>query len=129
MSVKVTRRPAGDEKFLVPARSEVNGGRVYVQELAQFLHHSVGTVRKAAKAYGFLKRISMGSCYPHRDYVTEWAAMRLIAHFRILQGEQYENYIDFHKERERNAALLRKKKALLRERALTDCIPSGRDRR
>ncbi len=89
-------------------------------ELAKFLHHSASTVQKAAKAYGFLKWIPFGSCHPGQWYVTEYAAMRLIAHFRILQGVQYENYIDFHKNRERSAAHQRKKKAALRAASVNE---------
>jgi hypothetical protein len=91
-----------------------------VKELAQFLHMGSHTVRKAAKVYGFLKRIGMGGSHPSRDYVSEYAAMRLIAHFRILQGQEYENGYDFHRLREQRVEHWRRQKAALRATSVNE---------
>lgn len=107
----MTRRPVHDERLVVPARSVLDKDRVYVRELAQYLGHSLLAIRKFARKYGYLKKASRGASRTPITYVSPYAAMRIIAHIRRIQGEVYERGKDFHEIRERERASHQRLKA------------------
>lgn len=79
-------------------RSGWKGGeRFYLTEVAVFLHQSSTSVRKWAKRQGLIKRLPVKAMgVQNVEYFTRYAAMRVIAHFRAVQGEMHLNGKDHH---------------------------------
>lgn len=101
----MTRQPVWDERIVVPARSVGNRNRVYLKELAQYLHQQTGRLRKFARRHEMLRGPRMA------EWVSEYAAMRLIAYVRRMQGAIYETGESFHEVRAREARWQRQKQA------------------
>jgi len=91
--------------------------RVYLTELARFLHHSVVALRKYARQRGLLHHSSR---FPGRTavyWVTAQTAMRLIAFARGVQGQWALDGKDFHAHQERDVMDQRKCRERKAERA------------
>jgi hypothetical protein len=137
----MTRRPDCDERIILPVRSVEHNDRVYLPELCKYLHHNPAYIRKFAKRQGILYRAGRGAGRQPIEYVSEWGAMRIIAHVRAIQGEIYQQGRDFHAVQEALAAKRAKRLAENREKtaavanelnlhsALARCIPPSRNRR
>lgn len=95
--------PVGDERLVVPPRSPLRKERIYLGDLAKYLHHNPGTLIRVAKRQGWLRKTG-GSCIlGNVRYVSEYAAQRLIAYIRALQGAMYHQGCNFHEHREYGA--------------------------
>ena len=94
------RRPAADERLVVPECSGASKERIYLRDLAKFLHLGVQTLRKVAKRYGYLRFGPRGPQMHVVEYVSVYAAMRLIAWGHAIQGEIYLQGENFHRTRE-----------------------------
>jgi len=94
--------------------------RIYLKELAWYLHHSLTTIRAFAKRHGWL-RTTLSMTHGRVAYVSPYAAQRIIAYIRAVQGDEYLQGRQFHEVRAREAELLcqrrRAKKALAISRA------------
>lgn len=75
----------------------------------------VRQIVRFARKHRLLHKLRAGACKESIHYVTEYGAMRIIAHFRAIQGEWYLNGKDFHRVRDRQAATAQR--ALLRRAA------------
>lgn len=118
------RRPAADEREIIPARSGKPEARVYVHELAAFLNEPRRVLLDYARKRGFLYRARYHSSFTATHYVSEYGAMRLIAYVRARQGEQYmggKNTLEL-----READALRKR--LARSKARMVNAPDGAKR-
>lgn len=89
-----------DERIVVPARSVPTEERIYLKELAKFLHHRTGVLRQFAKKRALLHKVSLGISKEPAEYLTPYGAMRVIAYIRALQGAEYLSGRDFHGLRE-----------------------------
>jgi hypothetical protein len=100
---KITLRPAADERLVVPESSGRTTERVFIVELAQYLHHRVGVVRRFARRHGLLRSQRLAN---RRlvDWVSPYGAQRIIAYVRAIQGCAYLQGHQFHELRERWAA-------------------------
>lgn len=91
---------------MVPPYSGWDKERIYVKELAQFLHHRTGLIKRFAKEEGLLRKVSCGHGRPAAYYVSPYGAMRIIAWVRAMQGQVYLEGKDYHglraKQREWN---------------------------
>ena len=100
----MTYRPAGDERAVVPTRSEVSSAalkeRVFLADLARYLHHRIGVLRKFGKKEGLIRRAGRGGAHPPAEYVSVYGAMRIIAYVRAIQGENYLHGRQFHEQNE-----------------------------
>jgi hypothetical protein len=93
----MTRRPAQDERLLLPGRSGHTQERVYVKELERYLDDQVRACYRFAKRQGLLKWVSWGtSGAGGLWYVTPYGAQRVIAYIRARQGAVYLEGKDFH---------------------------------
>lgn len=97
------RRPAVDEREIIPAWSGKPEARVYVHELAKFLNEPITVLTDYARKRGFLKRSPRHKRCPRVFHVSEYGAMRLIAYVRALQGERHMAGKRFFEEREADA--------------------------
>lgn len=108
----MTRQPDDDERLLVPRRSGRTEERVYVKDLDRFISHKPRSAYKYAKRRGWLKWAKWGS---YGDggawWVTPYAAKRIIAHFRAIQGDLYMNGKDFHERKDKVNAINARNKA------------------
>jgi hypothetical protein len=100
---KITLRPAADERLVVPEPGARSTERVFVVELAHYLHHRVGVVRRFAKRNGLLRSQRLAN---RRlvHWVSPYGAMRIIAYVRAIQGDSYLQGRQFHELRESWAA-------------------------
>lgn len=109
----VTYRPAGDERAVVPLPGKDTGRysneRIYLKELTRYLHHDSHAVKKFAQEAGFVRKASLGTGTGPVEYVSPYAAMRIIAYIRAIQGEYYLRGKQFHEFNEKQA--LRKRVA------------------
>lgn len=97
MAKKITRQPTYDERHVVPPYNPREPTeRIYLIELAQFLHVPTIRVRKWARRQELIRKQGMGGAVRSIEYVTQRGAMRIIAHFRAIQGEEYLKGKDFH---------------------------------
>ena len=98
----MTRRPAQDERLLLPGRSGHTQERVYVKDLERYLDDQVRACYRFAKRQGLLKWVSWGtSGAGGLWYVTPYGAQRVIAHIRARQGEVCLQGKGYHEEKER----------------------------
>lgn len=126
-----------DERIVVPARSVATEERIYLKELAKFLHHRSGVLRQFAKKRALLHTVSLGSSKGAAEYLTPYGAMRVIAYIRALQGAEYQRGKDFHRireqwaqERARRMTKCAQNASVLNEAAgSVACNPPGRHRR
>jgi len=123
----MTYRAAGDERSVVPARVGVSKERIYITELTQYLHHSAAMVRKLAKRWGLMRRVSIGACRDPAEYVSPYGAQRIIAHIRAIQGDAYLQGREFHAHNERQVELLRLRKQL--RIAFPEAVTEGKRQR
>lgn len=86
--------------------------RIFILDLAQFLHHRAGVLRRFARKHGYLRKVGLGIGRDGVHYVSVYAAMRIIAYIRAIQGEQYLNGKNFHEERQKRLEYGRKRSAL-----------------
>lgn len=122
----MARQPDGDERLVAQSCSVVTtGDRVYVKELAEYLGHPLVLVRRYLRQRRLMHKVSRGSSYPPIAYVTEATALRVIAHFRAIQGEQYLQGKDFHARLERERAARRRLYARLRAK---EAVRSAKER-
>lgn len=99
----MTRRPDADETLVLGERSGWKGGeRFYLRDLALYLHQSAKSVRKWARRQGLIKHQSLKihASATRVEYFTRYGALRVIAHFRALQGEMHLAGKDYHRWRE-----------------------------
>lgn len=82
---------------MVPARSATPEGRVYLRELGPFLGEPITRLVKWARRRNFLYSTGALPQFGKQYYVTDYGAMRLIAHFRMKQGEKYAEGHDYFK--------------------------------
>jgi len=89
---------------VVPTRSEVSSAalkeRVFLADLARYLHHRIGVLRKFGKKEGLIRRASRGTAHDPAEYVSAYGAMRIIAYVRAIQGENYLHGRQFHEQNE-----------------------------
>ncbi len=85
----MARRPTEDEPFRVDVGARTHNTKVFIHELAGYLHHGVPAVRAFARKMGLLHWAGRGAAYDSVAYVTEAGAKRIIAHVRALQGAKY----------------------------------------
>lgn len=113
----MTRRPDEDETIVLGERSGWAGGeRFYLKEVAVFLHQSAKSVRKWARRQRLIKRIRMrivGGGSDYVEYFTRYSAMRVIAHFRLVQGELHLRGKDYHRKKDMDRAWQLRQKAKL----------------
>jgi hypothetical protein len=97
----MTRRPARDEREIVPNDLPKRGGgeRVWIAELATYLNHSIRTLRSMARAHGWLHHSTVAPTRNRVYWVTPYAAGRLIAFARAMQGQSYMAGTDWHEWR------------------------------
>jgi hypothetical protein len=123
-----------DERLVVPARSVVSKERVFLRDLAQYLHHGQAALKRFAKKHRLLH---LGPRRAGREavaWVTPYGATRIIAYIRAIQGERYARGLDYHRECERSRAYdaqkrVRKKLAIAISRAGAEAEPSGAGQR
>jgi hypothetical protein len=133
----MTRQPDADERFIVPVRGGPTEERVYLRDLAKYLHHNGGAIRRFGKKRALLHRVRCGNGRAAEEYFSPYGALRVIAYIRALQGEGYRRGRPFHEQREQGAAYMREYMRKQRERlnaaavpvSEAACIPDGRDRR
>jgi hypothetical protein len=113
MNRKMTCRPADDERLVVPEPGRYTGEKIFLTELAAYLHHRSGDLMDFARKHGFLKRIWARGAAVY--WVHPYGAQRIISYIRALQGDHYLQGNDFHKEREQWAARMRKRRSLVRK--------------
>lgn len=95
----MTRRPAHDERLLLPGRSGRTEERVYVKDLERYLDDKLCACYRFAKKQGLLKWLSWGSSGAGGLwYVTPYGAQRVIAYIRARQGAVYLEGKDFHEQ-------------------------------
>lgn len=105
-----------DERIVVPGRPGDYRGRVYVTELAKYLGNGEHALKRFAKKHGLLRKAGRGTGRAGIYYVSEYAALRMIAYFRVRDVEVSEKRkTDPHLERLMNRARGARKRA---ERAL-----------
>lgn len=111
----MTRRPDEDETIVLGERSGWAGGeRFYLAEVALFLHQSAKSVRKWARRQRLIKRLPVKAMgVQNVEYFTRYSAMRVIAHFRLVQGELHLNGKDHHHIVDRDRAWRERQKAKL----------------
>lgn len=116
----MTDGPVVDERIVLDARSCRSDERILLTELAQYLHQTTRSVRAWGKKQRLLKSFRMRVHGMTRDvaYFTPYGAMRVIAHFRALQGEEYLKGKDWHAQRDKILASARSFMKRQRERAL-----------
>jgi len=107
----MARGPDEDERLMLPERSVARGTKVFIQELALYLHASSATLRQTARRWGILHSVTRGPCVPPIDYVTEQGALRLIVATRAKQGGLYQKGEQFHEWRLRETLWTRAYKA------------------
>lgn len=96
---------------MVPAWPGWDKERVYVKEIAQFLRHRTGLIRKFAREAGLLRKVSLGPARPGAEYVSPYGAMRIIAWVRAQQGQVYLEGKDLHAIREKQREYNRRVRA------------------
>jgi hypothetical protein len=113
MAHKMTQRPADDERIVCAPYEGPSELRIYVTELAQYLHHRGSLIKKFAKRANLLK-----GC---RDlpYVTVHGAQRIIAYIRAIQGAEYMRGRQFHEWNEREQQLMARKRAAKKALAIS----------
>lgn len=79
--------------------------RIWLKELAQYLHHSSKTIQAFAKKHGWLRKAR--GIMRYEPYVSPYAAQRIIAYIRAVQGDEYLQGRQFHEVRAREAELTR----------------------
>lgn len=104
----MTYRPAGDERLVVPDPGDRTTERVFLTELARYLHHRSSYLKAFAKQHGFLRSspTQCGRAY----WVRPYGAMRIIAYIRALQGDAYLQGKQFHEERAKWAEQAKRKR-------------------
>lgn len=109
----------------MPETKPRRGDIVYLVELAQYLHHGCHLVRRWAKKQGLVRyRHRQTPVREPREYLTARGAMRVIAYFRALQGEQYLHGKDFHERRERDITGKRERQRKVRQKRHGDLKPT-----
>jgi hypothetical protein len=100
----MTRRPDADETIVLGERSGWRmEDRYYLRDLAIVLHQSPTSIRRWGKKQGLLKRLPLKCAgYDAVDYFTRYGALRVIAHFRAWQGEEYLAGRDYHRAKDMN---------------------------
>jgi hypothetical protein len=125
---------------VVPTRSEVSSAalkeRVFLKDLAKYLHHRIGVLRKFGKKEGLIRRAGLGTAHDPAEYVSAYGAMRIIAYVRAIQGDNYLHGRQFHEqnehESEQHLRRVRERAALGKESvapSVGSCILVGRDRK
>lgn len=103
----MAHRPAEVSRAILPARTATWGTRVFLKDLAEYLHERTSKLCVRARGWGILHRIGLGSGRASEYWVTEQGALRLIAHFRALQGAEYMAGRQFHEVKAKNAARMK----------------------
>jgi hypothetical protein len=111
----MTRRPDADETIILGTCSGWKGGeRFYIADLALYLHTSTNAIRRWGRKQQLMKRLVL-KCrgYGAVEYFTRYGALRVIAHFRALQGEDYLRGRDYHRNKEVKTEWFKRKRARL----------------
>ena len=104
--INMARRPAGDERSVVPDLDVPRRGeRIWLRELSLYLKFPYPALRQWAKARNLLHKRWIPPGHKPIWYVTPATALRLIVFARAKQGEALMAGQDSVRERER---LLRK---------------------
>lgn len=111
----MTRRPVYDERIFLPERSVLHKDRVYLRELSAYLGHEHRAIRRFCKKHGYLRRAGRGGSLAPIPYISSYAAIRVIAYFRSIQGAVYVRGKDFHALRDARNAYSRELKRRHRE--------------
>ncbi len=92
------RKSTIDERLLIDAQPANYRDRVYIKELAWYLHQGAHSLKRFAKKHGFLRQVRLGSGGQEAvTYVSAYAALRMIAHFRAYQvAISAKRYKDIH---------------------------------
>lgn len=87
----MARRPAGDERLVVAECSVAEWGRrVWVKELIRYLApHPAVRIYRFLRQRRLLHRAYVGTGYPSQPWITEEAALRVIAWCRAREGDVY----------------------------------------
>lgn len=110
----MARQPDSDERLVLQGCSVAEKGRrVYVLELARYLDHPLGQIKRFLRHRGVLHWATLGTGHKPVPWVSEAVALRVIAHFRAIQGEVYLQGKDYHLMRERGRAREARKQARL----------------
>jgi len=114
----MARGPSSDERSVLPSRETGwRGERVFLRELADYLHHDYVALWKFARHRGLLRH-----AYRLRGRRAYWVsvatAARLILFARALQGTKDLGGIDHHHRMERIRANKRRAKARLKAEQL-----------
>lgn len=101
----MARQPDSDERLVLRGCSVAEKGRrVYVRELARYLDHPLGQIKRFLRNRGVLHWARLGTGHKPVPWVSEAVALRVIAHFRAIQGEVYLQGKDYCLLRERQRA-------------------------
>ncbi len=80
-------QPAADERLLLGPRSgSPRGDMIFIPDLAEHLNVGVSKLTPFARKLGFLRRARLVPDTGTVHWVTPYAASRLIAYFRAIQG-------------------------------------------
>lgn len=108
---------------MVPACSGNPKGRVFVKDLAYYLGHPIRSVYVWAREHGLLREAPRGPGQSRLYFVSEEAAMRIIAVFRVIQGKAYQEGEDFHGNLEKQRLYSRAQAA--KQRAAAEVEKAG----
>ncbi len=95
----MARQPDGDERLVLPACPGGGQERVFVMDLVRYLGCRANDLVAFARRHRLLLYKGRGGSYSSVPCLTKYGAMRVIAHFRALEGAVYLQGRDFHAER------------------------------
>lgn len=111
----MTRHPASDERSVLgPPAKPVKGERFFVKEMAPFLRVTPAAVKKFLRREGLLRKLGMGTGRDGAFYTGARGLALLVAHFRAIQGAEYQRGKDPLREKDLNTAKARRRVARLR---------------
>jgi hypothetical protein len=110
----MTRRPDADETIILGTCSGWKGGEMFfIADLALYLHTSTQAIRKWGRKQQLMKRLVLHCRGGNSvEYFTRYGALRVIAHFRAVQGEEALAGRDYHRARDVKLGWFKRKKAL-----------------
>lgn len=104
----MARHPASDERSVLgPPAKPRKGERFFVNEIASFLRARRREVAIFLRDQGMLQLVYPGCRRPHLQCTTARGLALCIAHFRAIQGIEYQKGRDLIAERDRRRAVRR----------------------
>lgn len=100
---------------MVPENRGATGERIWTTELAKYLHCDPVTLKRFARQHGLLRSARTNAA--RHEWVTPYAAQRIIAYIRAMQGDAYMQGRQFHERRERATAKELERRRRKREKA------------